>query len=138
MKNLTPEIIEKARDAQNPEELRSLAAAHGWEMTPEEGEAYFARLCPAMGELADEELENISGGGCHGSDGRMITTVLNHCYSKYYTCKLCGEGCDFDTKGDVILKCTIRSALDPGFCQSCKHCTYERGLWICNHPAHRQ
>ena len=68
MKNLTSEMIEKAKGAKSAEELLELAKANGVEMTEDEAKTYFAQLSPKCGELDDDELDEVSGGGCNGSD----------------------------------------------------------------------
>lgn len=67
--DLTNELLEKARGAQNAEELLTLAKESGIELTREEAEAKLALLHPADGELADSELDNIAG-GCGGSGSK--------------------------------------------------------------------
>ncbi len=62
--NLTSEIMEKAKGTKSAEELLTLAKENGMEMTDEQAKAYFAQLHPASGEIADDELENVAGGGC--------------------------------------------------------------------------
>lgn len=66
MTNFSSEWIKKARQAKSAEELLALAGENGVEMTAEEAAAYYAKLNPAPGELADEELDNVAGGGCGG------------------------------------------------------------------------
>ena len=61
MKNLTPELIAKARAAQSAEELLELAKANGIEITAEEAKIYFEQL-RASGTVSDEELDVIAGG----------------------------------------------------------------------------
>ncbi len=61
----TPELIEKAKSAKTPEELTAIAKENGVELTEESAKAYFNQLNPKAGELADDELDNISG-GCGG------------------------------------------------------------------------
>ena len=61
---LTPELIEKAKQAKTAEELATLAKENGAEMTAEEANTYFAKLNPQSGELSDDELDNVAGGGC--------------------------------------------------------------------------
>ena len=58
---LTKEMIEKAKTAKSAAELLEIAKAEGIEMTVEEAEMRFAEL-NKKGELADEELDNVSGG----------------------------------------------------------------------------
>lgn len=62
--NLTSEIMEKAKQAKSADELLTIAKENGMEMTEEEAKAYYAQLHPASGEIADDELENVAGGGC--------------------------------------------------------------------------
>lgn len=60
---LSKELFEKAKEAKSEEELMSLAKENGAELTSEEAAAYFAQLHKS-GELSDEELGNVAGGGC--------------------------------------------------------------------------
>ena len=64
---LTKELIEKARAAKTAEELVEIAKTENIELSAEDAENYFVRL-NSEGELADEELDNVSGGGCDGDD----------------------------------------------------------------------
>lgn len=66
---LTKEMMEKAKAAKSAAELLELAKAEGIEMTAEEAEMRFAEL-NKKGELSDEELDNVSGGGCGGKSPR--------------------------------------------------------------------
>ena len=79
MKNLTPEMIEKAKAAKSAEELLALAKANGVEMTADEAKTYFAQLNPKSGELDDDDLDNVAGGasGCGKqiNDGTMVRVI---------------------------------------------------------------
>lgn len=70
------ELIEKAKQAKSAEELLAIAKENGIEATEEEAKQYFAQLHPATGELSDNELDNVSGGGCHKGDGRLVVMML--------------------------------------------------------------
>ncbi len=62
MKNtLTPQLLAKAKQAKNTEELIALAKENGVELTAESAKAYFDSLHKA-GELADDELDSVAGG----------------------------------------------------------------------------
>ena len=61
MKNLTSELIAKAKAAKSAEELLALAKESGVELTEEEAKTYFAQL-NANGALSDDELEVVAGG----------------------------------------------------------------------------
>jgi hypothetical protein len=113
MKNLKPEMIEKARKAKSAEELLELAKANNVEMTADEAKTYFAQLNPKSGELSDDDLDAVAGGGgcleyepdpwqvgtkvrvingisckkCGGTDGFM---EYNHCW--YVACPNCSKG----------------------------------------------
>ena len=66
MKNLKPEMIEKAKAAKSAEELLALAKENNVEMTADEAKTCFAQLNPKSGELDDDDLDAVSGGagGC--------------------------------------------------------------------------
>ena len=66
--NFTPEQITKAKAAKSAEELLALAKAEGVAITGEEAAKYFADL-HKEGELSDDELAGVSGGGCGEDDG---------------------------------------------------------------------
>ena len=54
-------MIEKAKAAKSPKEIFDLAKENNVEMTEEEAKTYFAQL-GAIGAVADDELEAVSGG----------------------------------------------------------------------------
>ena len=68
MKNLLPDMIEKAKVAKTAEELYEIAKANGVEMTADEAATYFAQLNPTSGELNDDDLDSVAGGACGNSD----------------------------------------------------------------------
>ena len=59
------ELIEKAKTAKTAEELLAMAKAENIELSAEEAESAFNKL-HRTGELSDEELDNVAGGGCQG------------------------------------------------------------------------
>lgn len=61
--SITPKLLEKAKQAKSPEELMTMAKENGTEMSMDQAKAYFDKL-NASGELSDEELDNVAGGGC--------------------------------------------------------------------------
>ena len=63
----TKEMIKKAKSAKSAEELAEIAKAEDVELTAEEAEMHFAEL-HKHGELSDEELDNVAGGGCFEPD----------------------------------------------------------------------
>jgi predicted ribosomally synthesized peptide with nif11-like leader len=125
MKNLTPEMIEKAKAAKSAEELLEIAKANGVEMTAEEAATYFAQLNPKSGELDDDDLDNVAGGGCGSSDDNTIYEKVR--VTSGETCPKCG------TNIVSLLKAPEWSTNGPYFhCKTCKkrvgfanRCTYE-------------
>ena len=122
---LTPELIEKAKQAKSPEELLTFAKENGTQLTAEEANTYFAKLNPKMGELTDDELDNVAGGGCHTKDGRMVVSAIHYC--RGFICKKCD--CGLSGHETVCKRCRCEAC-----CNGCKYCTYEKGLWLCNNP----
>lgn len=119
------ELFAKAKAAETPEALLTLAKENGVELTEESAKAYFEIIHPKAGEIADEELDNVAGGGCHTKDGREIVTVGHGCTG--FICKKCGNKNVITGVGVVLCKCGCMAV-----CNNCKYCTYEKGLWLCN------
>ena len=126
---MNKELLAKAKAAKSVEELMAFAGENKMELSEESARAYFEQLHAHKGEIADEELDNVSGGGCHNGDGRLITTIMNswtgwdckyteHCHpSSLQSCVSCGR--------DRV-------------CQECSYCSYEKGLWLCNNDRNRK
>ena len=80
------DLMEKAQTAKTPEELLALAKEMEVEMSSQEAEETFA-LLNKKGELSDEELDNVAGGGCDTTvDGKSYTVVSSHvpCFTGEY------------------------------------------------------
>ena len=127
---LNNEILAKAKAAKTPEELIEIARVNDVEMTEEGAKAYVDLLHPKTGEMSDDELDEVSGGACYRGDGRMVTTVANLC--REWRCKKDGSRMESDHR-PICCKCGKTA-----FCSSCKFCTYEKGLWLCNHESNRK
>ena len=130
------EMISKGIKAQSVQELKEIAAEQDWDMTDEEATAYFDELqkyeTKASGELSDDELDDVSGGGCH-KDNRLVVSVLHRC--SHFECD-CGKTYTLPyyvrEKDKEGLAC---SACDRIYrCCRCNYITYEKGLWLCNNP----
>ena len=101
MKNLTPELIAKAKQAKSAEELLALAKENGIELTAEEANTYFAQL-GTSGAVADDDLDAVSGGwDC--PDGDTVTTLTPGTKVKVIgcNCSLCGSD-----EGTIMLETT--------------------------------
>lgn len=93
--NIAPDLMAKARTAKSAQELLQLAEDNGIELTAEQAEQYYDQLV-STAELADDELDNVSGGGC----GK---TKIDEYY--YHT----GDYVDFDPgdglkRGQIVFK----------------------------------
>ena len=86
MKNLLPDMIEKAKVAKTAEELYEIAKANGVEMTADEAATYFAQLNPTSGELNDDDLDSVAGGACGGG----VRVGDNVRVTSGETCPTCG------------------------------------------------
>ncbi len=60
---ISKELINKAKQCKSPQELLELAKQNDVEMSEQQAEKLIERLKIA-GEISDEELANVSGGGC--------------------------------------------------------------------------
>ena len=98
---MNQELITKAKAAKSVEELLELAKASNVELSEEQAKDYFAKLNPTKGELSDDELDDVSGGGCGesktkycpncNSELRMISEGTGNFSMKfYYLCDACG------------------------------------------------
>ena len=105
MTDFNAEMIQKAKAAKSAEELLEIAKASNVEMTADEAATYFAQLNPKSGELDDDELDNVSGGGCLSDiplyrDYSMVQEFFcTNCFRVYPAsrCKVM----HFDNKDDV-------------------------------------
>ena len=125
--NFTPELIEKAKQANTPEELLSLAKENGIELSEDKAKEYFERLGKS-GEMSDEELGSVAGGGCYYDDGRLVVTACYKC--RRFVCKNCGAG---NTDGKNEHWC-INDMLTSDRCPGCKYKTASGLRMLCNHP----
>jgi predicted ribosomally synthesized peptide with nif11-like leader len=83
-KMIDQNLIEKAKKAASAEELIALAKEAGISMTEQKAADAFQKLHSAKGELADEELGNVSG-GCN-------TGIGGGC--EYFISRAGREGCE--------------------------------------------
>lgn len=73
---LTKEMVARALQCKDADELLTLAKAEGMELTKEEAEAYLTELSDF--ELDSEVLTQVAGGGCY----MECNTERYHCHSK--------------------------------------------------------
>ncbi len=130
---MSKDLLAKAKETKTPEELMALAKENGIELTEESAKAYFERLNKKTGELADEELDNVSGGSCLGWDDPYDTCMADgYCLSDY-VCGRCGKrGIDF-SNGE--LRCSGCFASDPR-CRNCMNSIGDKSGTVLKCKAH--
>ncbi len=116
---LTPELLEKAKLAKSAEELIALAKENGAQLSAEEANTYFAKLNSKTGELSDDELDNVAGGGCGEADGHEVDP-WGRC--SYFVCSVC------DNEDP---NCRFTKA-----CCNCKHAWNSSEKTICTRRAY--
>lgn len=77
----TAEQLEAAKAVKSPEELVALAKEQGVSITYEQAAKF---LTPPIGELSDEELENVAGGVCDSGYYSEEEFKRNHPQESYY------------------------------------------------------
>lgn len=125
--NIPTEIFEKAKKAESTQDIVNLAKDSGIELDSEEADAYFDLLHGSAGELADDELNNVSGGLCH-KNGHAVVTHFNSCDS--WKCKHCGESPSYEMHCYTDHTCNSGKNLFTN-CTNCAHCKKKKGLWLC-------
>ncbi len=118
----TPEIMEKAKTAKSAEELLALAKENDYPLTEEEAKAYFEQM-NKPGELSDNELENVAGGGCND---KKPTAEGSWC--EHFKCVHCGKDIDNCTCSGEAFTYTYRC------CGKCKYVRYKNCKWWCTNP----
>ncbi len=90
MKNLSKEMLQKARECKTVEELLNLAKENDYSITEEQATETFNQW-NKTGELADEELENVSGGACD-TEGENVENLQDGDLVRFkngYICERC-------------------------------------------------
>ena len=133
---LKEEMIAKAKEAKSVEELLALAKENGVELNEEDAKMYFEQLNVKKGELSDDELDVVSGGGCETKvDGKKYTVVTPAC--KCFT----GQYLSNFKIGYTTVETTVRhdnaalryfwlpglNSCNDGKCGSCAHLGFKDG-----------
>jgi hypothetical protein len=124
------ELILKSKEAKTAEELLVLAKENDIVLTEESAKAYYEKMHKS-GELSDEELDNVAGGGCYHGD-KLVVSALHCCDN--WTCKKCGKQDHSSLHGHRCDRDTSNEPADTfACCNSCQYCIYEDSLWLCIH-----
>ena len=129
MNNISAEIIEKAKAAQSIEELVSLAKESGFELNREEAKSYFEMLNPKSGELSDDELDDVSGGGCKSKSGKIVVTNHCKCFTGLHEIESYNGVCR--RADNRLLRDTWAMFVKDNCCGNCYHLEFENGKGVC-------
>jgi len=133
MNNFNEEILAKAKKLKSVEELLTLAKENNIPLTREQAQEYYTQINPKSGELADDELDNVAGGGCYTGDGQLIVAPLYGC--ELWTCKNCGGSeTEISFTGFVCKGCGD----DGGSCEKCRYVVNNGSYYTCSHPSNNQ
>ena len=97
------ELLEKVKAAKSVEEIIEISKETGKEIAAEEAKKLYDEFQKA-GELSDEDMEAVAGGGCRTEDGVLIV-------SPFYGCG----------QSDSFFKT----------CTGCSHCGYHQAAMVC-------
>ncbi len=127
------DLILKAKEAKSAEELIALAKENGIELSADDAKLYLD--INKNGELADEELTDVSGGGVYFA-GRLIVTRFHVC--DHWKCPKCGFGLQTSRDGDDdVHACPPHSSSTHYPKVSCLDCKYQKYVFpyhLCTHP----
>ena len=140
-------LILKAKEAKSVEELMALAKENGIELNEEDAKMYFEQFNSKKGELSDDELDAVAGGGCETKvDGKEYTVVTSHCkcFTGQYLCNIASNAMweeTFSIRFDNYDRRKIwyrHSGTNGGqevkgsnTCGSCAHLGFKDGLGYC-------
>ena len=134
------DLMEKAKETKNPKELLALAKEADIEMSPQEAEENFA-LLNKKGELSDEELDNVAGGGCDTSVGGKSYTVVSSgldCFTGQYEANYERDGVSEVVAGPLYakdnssLRFTWQKFAYLGQCGMCRWLSFKGGIGYCS------
>ncbi len=93
MKNLSNEMLQKAKECKTVDELLTLAKVNDFSLTEQQATKIFNEW-NKTGELSDEELCNVAGGGCGDPVGENDENLQDGEYVRFkngYLCTNCGH-----------------------------------------------
>ena len=132
----TQEQIEQAKEFKTVQELLTWASENGHPMCTGKAKELFAQLHPENGEISDDELENVAGGGCseeaapyqckgfYQLDGKPEVNACQNCMD--YT--LWRKGYHFEW-GCTFGDCDFWDDYTGVFCNSVEITNYSADYW---------
>lgn len=108
MEIMNEELMAKARQAKSAGELLTLAKENNVELTEEQANIYFEQM-NKVGELSEDELDSVAGGGCSNYHDNSVSP--NGTCSDWQ-CDRCGA------KGG----CWTHYFYERSVCSNCRNC----------------
>ena len=130
---MNEEMILKAKEARSAQELHALAKQNGIEMTEESAEAYYQQL-RKIGEISDDELDNVAGGWCYHDGNRVVTAITPACTD--WVCDKCGAKSKLNNEGKRYCSNMFEHEekfIFQCYCSNCKYYKYEDALSLCTY-----
>lgn len=138
---MTNEMMRKAKECKSAEELLALARENNYPMSEEEAERLFG-IRQTEGELADTELDNVSGGGCSTAVGEkkyIVVTAGCGCFTGQYEAavKYAFMGkenipMEVEAADNEYLRRIWAQYCGYNSCGSCKKLAFKGGLGYCS------
>ncbi len=132
------ELLEQAKKANSPEELQKLAQENELKLTPEEANAYFDQIHAPKGELSDDELDDVSGGGCTTNGGYTVVTSELKCFTGQYQInswlvyKNIEKSESYnDSNASLRTLWNMNCGSDGNRCGRCAHLEFDGGIGYC-------
>lgn len=121
---ISKELMNKAKGAKSAEELFALAKENGVDVSQEEVKRFFEKQ-PGTGALADEELDNVAGGGlCDPDYERPAAVEIGRAADGAAVCPQCMGGLSYGTNQED----PAGDKYDPVSCYKCG--LHFRHYWI--------
>lgn len=136
------ELIIKAKAAKSAEELLAIAKENGLEVCIEDAQKYI-EMNSKSGEISDEALDGVTGGGAYTVfGGYLIVTNFHEC--DRWICDKCG-GTKFEYTRVASESGWANAHKCSGYpngcgksCNTCKYMDYRFPFQICTHPETRK
>lgn len=100
MINYTPYLASKVKKAESIDELLAMAKEENIEIAREEAERIFNEF-HTVGELSDDEIDAVTGGGCSTSKEPSFSGTWVSGYELSSSCPVCRSNCWAETAGFI-------------------------------------
>ena len=130
-----------AREVKNVDELLALAKEHNYPLSTEEAETLL-HILNTKGELADTELDNVTGGGCStavGGKKYIVVTAGCGCFTGQYDAAVKYEfmgkeniPMEVEAADNEYLRRIWAQYCGYNSCGSCKKLAFKDGLGYCS------